>query len=96
MAGEPRRDRHRGNARPRVHSIKFDAQIDDWMESLVELMSRAGLPKAGRSEVVRVGLGEFRPQLAGCSPADTIKFLLDRDTERRLERLGAQDSADTE
>jgi hypothetical protein len=74
-------------SQPRVHSIKLDAPIDNWLESVVDLMSRAGLPKAGRSEVIRVALGELRRQLGGRSPTETVKFFLDRDAERRLARL---------
>jgi hypothetical protein len=71
----------------RVHSIKLDPPTDNFLESVVDLMSRAGFPKAGRSEVVRVALGELRRQLDGRSPTETVKFFLDRDAERRLARL---------
>jgi hypothetical protein len=92
----PRDSRETPKLESRVHSIKVDAQTGTWLESIVELMTRAGFPKAGRSEVVRVALGELRRQLAGRTPTDTVKFFLDRDAERRLAQLGLQDRGETE
>lgn len=71
----------------RVHSINFEPVIDQWLELLVQLLKQAGLPKAGRSEVVRVALSELQRALADHSAADRVKFFLDRDVEWRLSRL---------
>jgi hypothetical protein len=71
----------------RVHSINFEPTTDDWLESLVELLRRAGLPRAGRSEVVRVALDELQRKLATQSPADTMTYFLDRDVEWRRARI---------
>jgi hypothetical protein len=49
----------------RVHSLDCERATDHWLESLVELLKRAGLPKAGRSEVVRVALAELPPLVIG-------------------------------
>jgi len=38
----------------RVHSVSFDSATDHCLESLIELLTRAWLPKAGRPGVVRV------------------------------------------
>ena len=71
----------------RVHSVNFEPGTDDWLESLVELLRRAGLPRAGRSEVVRVALGELQRRMATQSPADVVKYFLDRDVEWRRARI---------
>jgi hypothetical protein len=71
-------------SRRRVHSINFEAATDDWLESLVNPFRRAGLPKAGRSEVVRVALSELQRTLALQSSAETVKFFLYHDVEWRL------------
>jgi hypothetical protein len=42
--------------------------------------------------VVRVGLGEFRRRLATQSPADTVKYVLERDVEWRRARIEPPDS----
>lgn len=75
-------------ARPRrVHSINFQSADDDWIESVVDILRRAGLPKAGRSEVVRVALAELQATLADHTPVDTVRFFLDRDIEWRRSRI---------
>ena len=71
----------------RVHSINFEPVIDDWLEVVVQLLRQAGLPRAGRSEVVRVALSELQRTLTDHTHADTVKFFLDRDVEWRLSRL---------
>jgi hypothetical protein len=71
----------------RVHSINFDPQISEWLEATVQLLRQAGLPKAGRSEIVRVALSELQRALSEHTPADAVKFFLDRDVEWRLSRL---------
>jgi len=57
------------------------------MESLVNLLRQAGVPAAGRSEVVRLALLELRGLLAGRGPTETVKFLLERDVAQLLARL---------
>lgn len=71
----------------RVHSINFEPEVDEWLDTVVHLLRQAGLPKAGRSEVVRVALLELQRALAGQAPSDTVKFFLDRDVEWRIARL---------
>jgi len=71
----------------RVHSINFDPTTDDWLEVIVDLLKQAGLPRAGRSEVVRVGLSELQRVLAERSPEDIVKFFLNHDVEWRLSRI---------
>jgi hypothetical protein len=70
-----------------VHSVNFEPLADDWVESLVHLLRQAGLPKAGRSEVVRVALLELQRTVAGQSSAEIVKFFLNRDVEWRLARI---------
>ena len=79
-------DVQRCGASRRVHSVNFEPATDDWLESLVELLRRAGLPRAGRSEVVRVALGELKRRMASQSPADVVKYFLNRDVEPRQGR----------
>jgi hypothetical protein len=76
----------------RVHSINFEAADDDWMESVVDILKRAGLPKAGRSEIVRVALFDLRRALAWQDRADTVVFFVERDLEWRRARLEPPDS----
>lgn len=81
----------RAKRRP-VHSINFEAADDDWTEWVVDLLRRAGLPKAGRSEIMRVALADLRRALSGQDPADIVKFFLERDLEWRRARLDPLDS----
>ena len=76
----------------RVHSVNFEPVTDEWLDVTVNLLRQAGLPKAGRSEVVRVALSELRRALADNTPADTVKFFLDKDVEWRLSRLQSPNS----
>lgn len=71
----------------RVHSINFDPTTDEWLEVIVDLLRQAGLPRAGRSEVVRVALSELQRVLAQRSPADIVKLFLNHDVEWRLSRI---------
>jgi hypothetical protein len=84
-------DTVRAGRQRRVHSINFEPEIDDWLESLVELLRRAGLPKAGRSEVIRVALSALRRELATHGQADTVRFFLERDIAWRRARIAPQD-----
>jgi hypothetical protein len=76
----------------RVHSINFETATDEWVESLALLLRQAGLPKAGRSEVVRVALVELQRTVASQSPAEIVKFFLDRDVEWRRARIDSSKS----
>jgi hypothetical protein len=78
--------------RRRVHSVNFDAADGDWIESVVDLLKRGGLPKAGRSEVVRAALAHLRRTLAAQDPAETVTFFLECDREWRLARIELPDS----
>lgn len=71
----------------RVHSISFETATDEWVDSVVLLLRQAGLPKAGRSEVVRVALLELQRTAVVQSRAEIVKFFLDRDVEWRLARI---------
>jgi hypothetical protein len=76
----------------RVHSINFETGTAEWVESVVLLLKQAGLPKAGRSEVVRVALVELQRTVASQSPAEIVKFFLDRDVEWRRARIDSSAS----
>jgi hypothetical protein len=71
----------------RVHSINFERPADDWVESLVDLLRRAGFPRPSRSEVVRVALSELQRVLVGHGSAETVKFFIERDAASQLARL---------
>lgn len=73
--------------RRRIHSVSFDASEDDWIDALVDLLSEAGYPKAGRSEIIRVGLLGLQDALAGRTRAEILKFFVLRDAERLLASL---------
>jgi hypothetical protein len=79
------------DSRPRVHSIGFDAASDECVDSLAALLREAGFPRSGRSEVVRVAVELLRESLSGRTRAETLKFFLDRDHARQLERLDRRD-----
>jgi hypothetical protein len=65
----------------------FDRPLDEWVDSLVDLLREAGFPKAGRSEVVRVALGQLKETLNDRQSVQVVKFFLDQYSERRLARL---------
>jgi hypothetical protein len=79
-------------AQRRVHSINFETATDEWVDSVVVLLREAGLPRAGRSEVVRVALVELQRTIAAQSRSEIVKFFLDRDVEWRLARLDPSDA----
>jgi hypothetical protein len=58
--------------RRRIHSVSFDASEDDWIDALVDLLTEAGYPKAGRSEIVRLGLLGLQDALAGRTRAENL------------------------
>ena len=87
VTNEPSRAAANTSRSRRVHSINFEPITEEWLEVVVELLKQAGLPKAGRSEVVRVALSELQRALADYSTAEKMKFFLDRDVEWRLSRL---------
>jgi hypothetical protein len=76
----------------RVHSVNFETATDEWVESVVLLLRQAGLPKAGRSEVVRVALLELQRTIAVQSPAEIVKLFFEHDVEWRLGRIDSSTS----
>ena len=77
---DPLDQRHRR----RIHTVSFDPTGDAWLDALLDLLTEAGYPKAGRSEIVRVGLLGLQEALAGCTRAEILKFFVLRDAERLL------------
>jgi hypothetical protein len=65
--------------RQRVHSINFEPAADGWVESVVDLLKRAGLPKAGRSEVVCVAPSELQRTL---DRRESLSLLRKRENNR--------------
>jgi hypothetical protein len=88
-------DAVRAGRKRRVHSINFEPEMDDWLESLVELLKRAGLPRAGRSEVIRVALSALQRELVTQNPAETVTFFLERDVAWRHARIAPPDQGGT-
>jgi len=84
-------DAVRAGRQRRVHSINFEPETDDWLEALVELLRRAGLPEAGRSEVIRVALSALQHELATQGPGETVRFFLECDVAWRRARIAPQD-----
>ena len=67
--------------RRRIHTVSFDPTEDEWIDALVDLLSEAGYPKAGRSEIVRVGMRGLQDALAGRTRSEILKFFVLRDAE---------------
>ena len=67
--------------RRRIHTVSFDPIEDEWIDALVNLLSDAGYPKAGRSEIVRVGVRGLQDALAGRTRSEILKFFVLRDAE---------------
>ncbi len=70
--------------RRRIHTVSFDPTEDDWIDALLALLTEAGYPKAGRSEIVRVGVLGLQAALAGRNRSEILKFFVMRDAERLL------------
>ncbi len=70
--------------RRRIHTVSFDPTEDDWIDALLALLTEAGYPKAGRSEIVRVGVLGLQAALAGRTRSEILKFFVLRDAERLL------------
>ena len=73
----PRDQRHRR----RIHTVSFDPTEDEWIDALVDLLSEAGYPKAGRSEIVRVGMRALQDALAGRTHSEILTFFVLGDAE---------------
>jgi hypothetical protein len=58
----------------RVHSINFGSVTHAWLDNLVDLLRQTGPPQAGRSEVVRVALTQFRPTLERRMRVETVRL----------------------
>ena len=67
--------------RRRIHTVSFDPTQDEWIDALVDLLSEAGYPKAGRSEIVRAGMRGLQDALAGRTRSEILKFFVLRDAE---------------
>ena len=67
--------------RRRIHTVSFDPSEDEWIDALVNLLSDAGYPKAGRSEIVRVGMRGLQEALAGRTRSEILRFFVLRDAE---------------
>lgn len=70
--------------RRRIHSVSFEDPESEWLNTLVDLLTEARYPKAGRSQVVRVALLGLQDMLAGRTRAEIVKFFLDGEAERPL------------
>ena len=70
--------------RRRIHTVSFDPTGDAWLDALLDLLTEAGYPKAGRSEIVRVGLLGLQEALAGRTRSEILTFFVLRDAERLL------------
>ena len=77
---DPLDQRHRR----RIHTVSFDPTEDEWLDTLLDLLTEAGYPKAGRSEIVRVGLLGLQEALAGRTRSEILKFFVLREAERLL------------
>ncbi len=77
---DPLDQRHRR----RIHTVSFDPTGDEWLDALLDLLTEAGYPNAGRSEIVRVGLLGLQEALAGRTRSEILKFFVLRDAERLL------------
>ena len=64
--------------------MSFDPTEEEWLDALLDLLTEAGYPKAGRSEIVRVGLLGLQEALAGCTRSEILKFFVLREAERLL------------
>ena len=80
VSPDPLDQRHRR----RIHTVSFDPTGDEWLDALLDLLTEAGYPKAGRSEIVRVGLLGLQEALAGRTRSEILKFFVLRDAERLL------------
>ena len=67
--------------RRRIHTVSFDPTEDEWIDALVDLLSEAGYPKAGRSEIVRVGMRALQDALAGRTQSEILTFFVVGDAE---------------
>ena len=70
--------------RRRIHTVSFDPIEDDWLETIVGILTAEGHPNAARSEIVRVALLGLREALAGRTHQDVAKFFVQRDADRLL------------
>lgn len=73
--------------RRRIHTISFDPADEDWLETIIGILAAEGLPKAARSEIVRVALLGLREKLAGRNRQDIAKFFVQREADRLLAAL---------
>jgi hypothetical protein len=76
------RDPYDPNRRHRGLSISFDLAEERWVDTLVDLLREEGFPRAGRSEVVRLGLLQLREALAGKTRQQIVRFFVRRDADR--------------
>ena len=70
--------------RRRIHTVSFDPIEDDWIETIVGILTAEGHPNAARSEIIRVALLGLREALAGRTRQDVAKFFVHRDADRLL------------
>jgi hypothetical protein len=76
------RDSSDPSRRHRGLSISFDLAEERWVDTLVDLLREEGFPRAGRSEVVRLGLLQLREALAGKTRQQIVRFFIRRDADR--------------
>jgi hypothetical protein len=75
------------NRRHKGLSISFDPAEARWVDTLVDLLRQEGFPKAGRSDIIRLGLLGLRESLRGRTRSEVVQFCVQREADRLVAAL---------